>query len=139
MSFLPEDDQEYLQRKQLKFELRTEKMPDGNVRRGIVFSGVLFEGKLCADRNGALAPCESCDLLVLIPSGYATTKLDSFYTSPWLKRSDGAFPDRAHSQETLFGQVWQFWSRHLADGEWRVGIDGLETYLQYIRGELRRA
>ena len=73
----------------------------------------------------------------MIPDGYATTKLDSFYTIPRFKRADGHDPQNATVDSALFGKTWQFWSRHLDDNDWRVGIDGLRTFISYIRGELR--
>jgi hypothetical protein len=78
-------------------------------------------------------------LMILIPKGYSTTKLDSFYTVPHLKRANGSDPNSASGRETIFGREWQFWSRHLTEREWRPGIDGLETYLQYVQVELRGA
>jgi len=96
-------------------------------------------GNLKAQANGTLASCDRCDVLVVIPDGYATTKLDSFYTIPRLKRGDGADPQNATGDTPMFGRSWQFWSRHLNDGDWRIGIDGLRTFLSYIRGELKNA
>jgi len=139
MNFLPEDDLEFLNTKGLAFELKTEQLPDGNVRRGIVLPALTFDGNLQCNNNGQVTRCSSCDLMILILKGYPTTKLDSFYTSPRLRRLDGTDPQNATAEEKIFGHTWQFWSRHLADAEWRPGIDGLETYLQYVRGELRRA
>jgi hypothetical protein len=139
MTFLPEDDQDYLRVKGLKFELKTEPLPDGSDRRGVLFPAFEFKGNLFSGINGQLARCGACDLLILIPPGYSTTKLDSFYTTPRLKRADGTDPDRASGESDLFGSKWQFWSRHLEDTEWRLGIDGLATFLHYVRTELRRA
>lgn len=139
MSFLPEDDQDFLREKELEHCLETEQLPDGQIRRGIVFPKFEFEGNLHADDNGKLSSCNRCALMILIPTGYATTKLDSFYTSPRLKHTDATEPDRANGNNTIFKRPWQFWSRHLTDAEWRVGVDGLQTYLQYVRGELRKA
>ena len=139
MSFLPEDDQDYLRAKGLLFEEKKETPPGGEERRGVVFPSFAFEGNLFELRDGALIRATQCKLLILIPSQYATTKLDSFYTIPHLKRPDRADPQNASGESPLFDGSWQFWSRHLGDNEWRVGIDGLETYLQYVRGELRRA
>ena len=39
----------------------------------------------------------------------------------------------------MFGQTWQFWSRHLNKEDWRPGIDNLRTFLAYIRAELKAA
>jgi hypothetical protein len=140
MSFdLPSDDAEFLSRKQWAFRLETQQLPDGNLRRGLIVPAFIMGANLYQLNGGQLAACPVCELMVLIPKGYATTKLDSFYTIPHLKRADGADPDRASGRETIFEREWQFWSRHLADNEWRPGIDGLETYFQYILAELRKA
>jgi hypothetical protein len=139
MSFLPEEDQEFLGEGGIKYEELTEKMPDGKERRGVRFPGFAFAGNVRKVEGGLLVGAESCDLLVLVPDGYATTKLDSFYTIPRLKRADGTDPQAANGETNLFEKTWQFWSRHLDDKDWRVGIDGLRTFISYIRGELRNA
>jgi hypothetical protein len=140
MSFLPQDDLDYLVGKGLAFTEKEETPPEGGgKRRGVIFPGYCFEGSLFEHRNGTLLRVASCDLMILIPSQYATTKLDSFYTAPHLKRADGSDPQNANGAQALFGSSWQFWSRHLSENEWRVGIDGLDTYLQYVRAELRKA
>ena len=139
MSFLPEEDQEFLESNGIVHEPVTEKTPDGTERRGVLFPGFAFTSNLHTMQNGALAPCSECDLLVLVPDQYATTKLDSFYTVPRLKRADGSDPQNATGDTPMFGKTWQFWSRHLNDADWRVGVDGLRTFLSYIRSELRRA
>jgi hypothetical protein len=139
MSFLPEEDQEFLDSNDITHELLVEKLPDGKERRGVLFAGFGFTGNLHLPNESGLVHCESCDLLVVVPDGYATTKLDSFYTLPRLKRPDGSDPQNANTETVLFQKSWQFWSRHLDDNAWRVGIDGLRTYLSYIRGELRNA
>lgn len=138
MSFLPEDDQEFLTGKSIRHELLTENLPNGTQRKCVLFQEFTFTGNLWTPGNGTLISCTICDLLVLVPAGYATTKLDSFYTYPALKRADGTDPTSTGT-ETLFSKSWQFWSRHLNDSDWRVGVDGLRTYLSYIRNELRSA
>ncbi|MFY9329945.1 MAG: E2/UBC family protein [Georgfuchsia sp.] len=138
-NFLPEDDLDYLQGKEINFELQSEAMPDSKERRGVLFKNFKVPRNLLTYENGALVLCQTCNLVVLIPDGYATTKLDSFYTSPRLKRVDGTDPDRANGETPLFGRTWQFWSRHLDENDWRVGIDGLGTFLSYIQNELRSA
>ncbi|MDA9419089.1 hypothetical protein XH81_30080 [Bradyrhizobium sp. CCBAU 25360] len=75
--------------------------------------------------------------MILIPPQYATTKLDSFYTRPYLTRQDGNGPQNTTTDHELFGAKWQFWSRHLAKDQWRPDIDGLETYLQHVRDALK--
>jgi hypothetical protein len=143
VSFLPQDDQQFLAAKELIFQEREERLPDGNLRRAVVFPDFAFQGSLHSRLDPSqpqlLVPQIKCRLAIIIPSGYATSKLDSFYTAPRLLRSDGSDPDRANGAVEMFGESWQFWSRHLSDTEWRPGIDGLETYLQHIYDELKRA
>lgn len=134
MSFLPEDDQEYLQHKGLKYVLKEE-----SGKRGVLFPEFTFTANLCRPEGSALVPCATCELLVLIPDGYDTTKLDSFYTNPVLKRANGALPDRATDIQTHFGGQWQFWSRHISDDEWKESVRGLEVWMDYIRQALRDA
>src|SRR5438128_2153144 len=107
MSFLPEEDQEFLDDSGIAYELRSEKLPDGTQRNGVVLPAFPVNGNLRAEQDTLLVMCTSCDVLVIIPIGYATTKLDSFYTSPRLKRPDGTDPDRATGQSDLFGKPWQ--------------------------------
>lgn len=139
MSFLPEEDQDFLKSSGIPHELLEERTPDGAERRAVLFPAFNFRGNLKAQANGSLTPRDTCDLLVVIPGGYATTKLDSFYTVPRLKRADGSDPQNATGDTPMFGRTWQFWSRHLDDADWRVGVDGLRTFLSYIRGEFKRA
>src|SRR5690349_4992787 len=124
MSFLPEEDQEFLDGNGIKYKLLTEQLPGGD-RRGVVFVDLALAGNLRHLKEGAWVACVSCDVLVVIPAGYATTKLDSFYTQPRLKRPDGNDPQATNPENQLFSQTWQFWSRHLEDNDWRVGMDGL--------------
>lgn len=140
MSFvLPEEDRRYFSVKSIRHELVAENISTGEERLGVVFHGFPVPANLKSDADGVLRSCVSCDVLVLVPRGYATTKLDSFYVSPRLKRADGSFPRAADRENSLFGRPWQFWSRHLSDEDWRVGVDGFDTFLTYISNELRIA
>lgn len=143
MSFLPHDDRQFLAAKEMAFVLKEENLPDGNVRRVVEFPDFAFEGAMHSrpdpNQPQLLVPRSTCRLAIVIPSGYATTKLDSFYTIPRLVRNDGADPHAANGSTDMLGETWQFWSRHLDNSEWRPGVDSLETYVQYVRGELRRA
>jgi len=140
MSFLPEEDRELLALKEIPYSEKQEKLPNGTTRKGIVFPGVSFTGNLFErNKDGVLTPCTQCELLVLIPSGYANTKLDSFYTRPHLKVATGEAPNKATEVQKLFESDWQFWSRHLTEEEWNKGARDLVNYLQIIKGELRKA
>jgi hypothetical protein len=81
MSFLPEEDQEFLDGNGLQYELLTAKTPEGTERRGVLLPGFAFVGDLRTQGDGAL-----------------TTKLDSFYTIPRLKRPDGSDPQNANGE-----------------------------------------
>lgn len=138
--FLPLDDREFFETKGFAYEEIEEKLPDGNLRRLVVLDGLQAPSSISVkNEQGQLVPAQTFRLLIIVPNGYATTRLDSFYTQPRLLRRDGADPDRANGTGSFLCSDWQFWSRHLADGEWRVGIDGMETYLQYVFNELRIA
>jgi hypothetical protein len=139
VSFLPEEDREFLADSGIEYGELTEKLPNGQERRAVRFPSFSFSGNLRCMNGSGLAKVETCDLLVVIPDGYPTTKLDSFYTIPKLKRENGSDPSNANVNSELFGRTWQFWSRHLEDKDWRVGIDDLRTFMSYIRGELRSA
>jgi hypothetical protein len=137
-NFLPEADQDYLRQKAIRHRLLAEKIDNStDVRRGIEFLDLAMPANTCQRRAEGLVPGGVANVLVLIPTGYDKTRLDSWYLRPALFNLNGQVFDRAGSPTPLFGEEWQFWSRHLADNEWRPGIDGLETYLQYIRAGLR--
>ena len=141
MSFLISDDREFLATKALAFMATIETLPDGTTRRWLMLEDFAIEGRLFArpEPAQALTPQEACRIAILMPDGYPTTKLDSFYTFPRLVRADGVDPINANGEMDIFGQKFQFWSRHLDNTEWRPGQDGLETYVNYVRRELRAA
>src|SRR5690348_14919503 len=126
--FLPLDDREFFAAKGFVYDEIEEKLADGNVRRFVVLDGLQAPPSIFVrNEQGQLAPAKTFKLLIVVPNGYATTRLDSFYTQPRLLRINGAEPDRANGSSNFLGSDWQFWSRHLDDSEWRVGIDGMET------------
>jgi hypothetical protein len=143
MTFLIRDDRDFLEIKALAFAARVETMPDGTTRRWLMLEGFAVEGRLFASvdttQPQVLTPQQSCTVAIQMPDGYPTTKLDSFYTFPRLVRADGGCPINANGEMDICGQKFQFWSRHLDNTEWRPGQDGLETYVNYVRRELRVA
>ena len=78
------------------------------------------------------------DLLVRLPPGYPDTPPDMWWFSPPILRSDGKALPNTNVVETYLGRSWQRWSRHFSSGQWKSGIDGLESYLALIRQDLRR-
>jgi Prokaryotic E2 family E len=135
-TFLPEDDQDFLRRKAIKHELLRE-MIGPEERRGIAFPEFQIPNNLCQRQNGQLVSGGTATVMVVIPTGYAKARLDSWYIRPGLFLPCGGLVDRAGSEADLFSEKWQFWSRHLDESEWRPDVDGLETYIQYIQAGLR--
>lgn len=64
-------------------------------------------------------------LALMIPGSYPTVEFDMMYFFPALSRSDGK-AIRALSNQALDKQIFQRWSRHRNQGDWRPGVDNLE-------------
>ena len=137
MTYLPEDDTQYLEDKGLEYALKTEPVAGGPDRQMLVISNFPVEGTLYARIDGQLVQQKTCTLLIVIPTGYSTARLDSWYTTPRLVRPDGTNPVNTDGDQPLLGTPWQFWSRHLGENDWRVGVDGLSTYLQFVRNAFK--
>lgn len=138
IDFLPEEDRAYLAAKGYAVRGVIEVLPDGALRRGVVFSDYDVPHNLeRVHADGSRTSGGGVELLVLIPVGYPVVKLDSWYISPVLCYAGGGAINCATGTQDLFGQKWQFWSRHLTDEEWAAGDQGLESYIQYVRDELR--
>lgn len=82
---------------------------------------------------------ETADLLVRLPNGYPDVPPDMWWFSPAIKLADGRAAPATEATERHIGRDWQRWSRHFQAGQWRSGIDGLESYLALIRHELARS
>lgn len=132
MGFLPADDIAYLRTKGLEFEEVVERD-----RMLVIRNFPLPAGIVSVQGDGQRPPVSQADVLIVIPPGYNSTCLDSFYTFPRLGRAPaGEFPATSGSRQAM-GRQWQFWSRHLDANSWRPGIDGLHVYLKYIEVALR--
>jgi hypothetical protein len=77
------------------------------------------------------------DVLVRLPFGFPDATPDMFWVSPALTANGAAIPG-TESTENYLGRSWQRWSRHIG-GQWRPGVDNLETYLAYVRRALALA
>src|SRR5258706_7510598 len=117
-SFLPEDDQAFLASKAIVYREVTE----GEQRALILDQFTLPSGHRLLSIDGILRSATVADILIFIPKGYRTTRLDSFYTRPHLKLPGGADPQNAAGTATFNALVWQFWSRHLGEADWNAGI-----------------
>lgn len=81
---------------------------------------------------------ESADLLLRISPGYPDVAPDMWWFDPPIARQDGKQIPATDVVEHYLGRTWQRWSRHLSQGQWRSGLDGLENYLAIVRRELER-
>lgn len=78
---------------------------------------------------------EETTVAFMIPPSYPSTEFDMMYFYPALQRKDGQ-PIGALSQQGLDGKIFQRWSRHRNAGEWRSGIDNLETHVLSVQAWL---
>ncbi len=78
-------------------------------------------------------------LLLRLNAGYPDVPPDMWWFNPPLRRSDGQSIPATEVIEQHLGRSWQRWSRHFAAGQWRSGVDGLESFLALLRKELERS
>jgi hypothetical protein len=77
-------------------------------------------------------------LLLRLNTGYPDVPPDMWWFSPPVWRKDGQSIPGTDVIEQHLGRSWQRWSRHFAAGQWRSGVDGLESFLALLRKELER-
>jgi hypothetical protein len=78
------------------------------------------------------------DLLLRLSPGYPDVPPDMWWFSPAVKLANGRTVRATESTEHHLGRMWQRWSRHFNQGQWKSGVDCLETFLALIRKELER-
>jgi hypothetical protein len=81
----------------------------------------------------------AADLLLRLAPGYPDVPPDMWWFSPHVRRLDGRTIPATDAIQTFFNKPWQRWSRHLGPGQWRSGVDCLESYLAIVRRELDTA
>ena len=79
------------------------------------------------------------DLLLRLQPGYPDVPPDMWWFSPAIVRIDGAGIAATQVSEVYLGRTWQRWSRHLNPGQWKSGIDTLESFFALVSGQLRAA
>jgi hypothetical protein len=79
---------------------------------------------------------ETTTLLLRLPPGFPDAPPDMFWVDPPVTFAGGAALPASDLIENYLGRQWQRFSRHLAAGEWRPGIDSLGTFLALIRKTL---
>jgi hypothetical protein len=79
------------------------------------------------------------DLLLRLSPGYPDVAPDMWWFDPPLRRADGQAIPATDVVEHHLGRSWQRWSRHFVDGQWKSGIDSLESFMALLRDELKRS
>ena len=82
---------------------------------------------------------EKSDLLIRLSAGYPDIAPDMWWFDPPVRRADGKPIPATEVIEHHLGRSWQRWSRHFSAGQWRSGVDGLESFLALVRRELERS
>jgi len=81
---------------------------------------------------------DQSDLLLRLNPGFPDVQPDMWWFDPAVRLRDGRVIQATDVTEHHLGRTWQRWSRHFKAGQWRSGIDSLESYLALIRRELER-
>lgn len=81
----------------------------------------------------------SADLLLRLSTGYPDVPPDMWWFEPAVNRTDGVTIPATEVRERHLNREWQRWSRHLQPGQWKSGIDSLESYVALVRKELESA
>jgi Prokaryotic E2 family E len=79
---------------------------------------------------------ERSDLLVRLPAGYPDIAPDMWWFAPAVIRGDRSEIPQTQVTEQHVSRTWQRWSRHFSAGQWKSGIDSLETFLALINREV---
>ena len=112
------------------------------IERGIAHEIVSEAGMVCVVLPTWSLPTgfdqSSSDLLMRLHPGYPDVPPDMWWFSPAVRLADGRELPNTNVVETYLGRSWQRWSRHFLNGQWKSGVDGLESYLALIRQDLER-
>lgn len=80
----------------------------------------------------------SSDLLLRLNPGYPDVPPDMWWLAPPVRLVTGQTVKATDFIEQHLGRLWQRWSRHFNPGQWRPGVDCLETFLALVRKEIER-
>jgi hypothetical protein len=78
------------------------------------------------------------DMLLRLPPGFPDAAPDMFWCDPPVRRSNGTDIDQSQVTESYLDRQWQRFSRHLNPGEWRPGIDSIDSFIVLIRKTLNQ-
>jgi hypothetical protein len=108
--------------------------------RGVAFNVTSEGGMMCIVFPAFALPTgydqPNSDLLVRLSPGYPDVPPDMWWFDPPARRADGQEIPATQVVEPHLGRNWQRWSRHFNPGQWRAGVDTLESFLALIRKEL---
>jgi hypothetical protein len=79
------------------------------------------------------------DLMIRLSPGYPDVPPDMWWFSPPVQLSSGKAIEATQVIERHLGRDWQRWSRHFNGGQWRPGIDSLESFLALVHREVARS
>ena len=113
-------------------------------KKGLNFDVGVDQGLICVVIQDYSLPAGydrvSTDLLLRLPAGFPDAQPDMFWCDPPIRvAATGEYPQAADLMESYLGRTWQRFSRHLAGGVWRPGVDNLGSYLALISSELDRS
>lgn len=111
--------------------------------RHLQYSEVVEDRMICLVVHGfplpnGLRPTRS-DLLLRLAPGYPDVPPDMWWFDPPILRPDGQPIPQTDVTESHLGRTWQRWSRHFNPGQWRPGVDSLESFLALVNQELVRS
>lgn len=123
---LPEDDQQFLNSHRYNWKVH----PDGGQGGFLIIEGFDVSG-------GGFGPSPT-NLMIRIPAQYNMAQLDMWYCDPPIRiAATGQFATASEVTESHMNRTWQRFSRHLASGVWRPGIDSLRSFMPLIWRELQ--
>ena len=110
--------------------------------RGVAYSVGSESNMTCVVISGFQVPSgydkASADLLLRLNPGYPDVPPDMWWFDPPLQLADGRIVQATEARESYLGRTWQRWSRHFIPGQWKSGVDSLESFLALIKKELQR-
>ena len=110
--------------------------------RGLTYSVAVEANMTCVVINDYILPAgydkASSNLLLRLSPGYPDVAPDMWWFDPALRLANGQAIQATEIMETHLGRPWQRWSRHFNAGQWKSGIDSLESFFALIRKELHR-
>jgi hypothetical protein len=115
-------DEAYLQERGLPYEVHEE----------AGMTCIVFPGWVLPEGFGV----SSSDLLIRLSPGYPDVPPDMWWFDPPVKRADGVEIPATQVVEQHLSRSWQRWSRHFQQGQWKSGVDGIESYLALIRRDI---